>query len=216
MWRTVRIISVAMVVLAATGLEHVLAQTPPGAPQAGAGSPLLVTNRILEASLRRISRGSSLWREAIETIRKTGRRALIATPADVTMLDERRPKERRGFDAGLLAEALPIIREDSRIATVVVVVNLPLVQEVHDARLSVPRDFESDLDRILVHEIYGHAVPYLLAGDSSGRCADPAPGERASDACSIRRENAVRAELGLGRRGDDGVSSLALAWGRLY
>jgi hypothetical protein len=200
----------------AAGLERALAQTKPATRHSGANSPLLVTSPILEASLQRISKGSPLWREAIELVRQTGRQALIATPAEVTMLDERRPKERRGFDAGLLAEAVPIVLEDSRIATVVVVVNVPLLQEVHDARLSVPRHFESDLDRILVHEIYAHAVPYLLAGDRSGRCADPAPGERPSDACSIRRENAVRAELGLGRRGDDGVSSLTLAWGRLY
>jgi len=63
----------------------------------------------------------------------------------------------------------------------------------------------------LVHEIYGHAIPYLLAGDLSGRCADPKRGERASEACSIQRENAVRAELGLGRRTDYGLSDLALA-----
>jgi hypothetical protein len=80
-------------------------------------------------------------------------------------------------------------------------------------RLSVRRDFEADLDRILVHEIYGHAVPYLLAGDLSGRCPDPGPNEPARDACSIRRENAVRVELGLGRRGDHGLSSLALTAG---
>ena len=95
----------------------------------------------------------------------------------------------------------------------VIVVNLRLVQDTHDARLSVPRDFEADLDRILVHEIYGHAVPYLLAGNLSGRCADPKKGESASDACAIRRENAVRAELGLGRRDDHGLYSLALALG---
>jgi hypothetical protein len=44
----------------------------------------------------------------------------------------------------------------------------------------------------------------------SGRCADPAAGERPSDACSIRRENAVRAQLGLGRRTDYGFGALAL------
>jgi hypothetical protein len=68
-----------------------------------------------------------------------------------------------------------------------------------------------DLDRILVHEIYGHAVPYLLAGDLSGRCADPQPQERAVDACSIQRENAVRAQLGLGRRVDYGLGDLNLS-----
>jgi hypothetical protein len=113
----------------------------------------------------------------------------------------------------MLAEAVPVVGRDSTVPVVVVVVNLRLVHDVHDARLSVRRDFEADLDRILVHEIYGHAVPYLLAGNLTGRCADPQPGQSASDACSIRRENAVRAELGLGRRADHGIYSLALALG---
>jgi hypothetical protein len=62
-----------------------------------------------------------------------------------------------------------------------------------------------------VHEVYGHALPYVVVGDVAGRCADPGKDERATDACAIRRENAVRAELGLGRRSDPGLLSLALA-----
>jgi len=149
-------------------------------------------------------------------VRKTGRRAIVVTPAEAAMFDAEGPNNRELFHPGLLAEAVPVAIDGRQVAAVVVVVNLLLVQQVHDARLSVPREFEADLDRILVHEIYGHAVPYLLAGDRSGRCSDPRRGERAADACSIRRENAVRAELGLGHRGDDGLSSLRLARGRSH
>jgi hypothetical protein len=174
-------------------------------------SPLLTTNRVLLASLQRIWRGSPLWREAVATVRKAGRHVLVATPADAMITDLNR--DRGAFDPRILAEAFPIFDEGAQIPVVVVVVNLRLVQEIHDDRLSVPRDLEADLDRILVHEIYGHALPYLLAGNVSGRCADPKGGESASDACAIRRENAVRAELGLGRREDHGLYSLALAMG---
>jgi hypothetical protein len=45
----------------------------------------------------------------------------------------------------------------------------------------------------------------------SGRCADPEPGQRPSEACSIRRENVVRRELGLGRRTGYDLGGLALA-----
>jgi hypothetical protein len=191
-----------------------IAQTSPEpSPILTFNSPLLTTNRTLLASLQRISRGSTLWREAINAVRSTGRHVLVVTPAEVATTGMGGASERDGFDPNLLAEAIPVFREGSRIPVVVVVVNLRLVQEAHDARLSVPRDFEADLDRILVHEIYGHAVPYLLAGNLSGRCPDPAPGESVEDACSIRRENAVRAELGLGRREDRGLASLALASG---
>ena len=72
-------------------------------------------------------------------------------------------------------------------------------------------DFEDDLDRILAHEVYGHAFPYLFAGDLSGKCADPAKGQRAEDACAIKRENEIRAELRLGKRRGYGLDGLSLA-----
>jgi len=148
----------------------------------------------------------------MDAVRKTGRRILVVTPTDIAMRSGDRD-DRYALDEGALAEAFPVFRGGSQIPMVVVVVNLRLVQGIHDRRLSVPRDFEADLDRILVHEIYGHAVPYLLAGDMSGRCADPKDGESAADACSVRRENDVRAELGLGRRTDYGIISLSLGPG---
>lgn len=204
MWCTVRNLALAAVAASAAAAQPAEGQT---------SSPLLTTNRTLHASLKRIASGSPLWREAIEAVSKTGRRVLVVTPGDVTITGGNGGQDRDGFDQNVLAEAFPIVGNDSQIPVVVVVVNVRLVQEVHDARLSVPRDFEADLDRILVHEIYGHAVPYLLAGDRSGQCADPKPHESASDACSIQRENAVRAELGLGRRADHGLHSLRLALG---
>jgi hypothetical protein len=160
-------------------------------------SPILTTNPILDASLRRISRGSALWREAVEAVRKTGRRVVVVTTTDAMTADNHLGWDRDAFDPSALAEAVHVVTAGAQVAAVVIVVTLDWIQEMHNARLSVPRYFEADLDRILVHEIYGHGIPYVLAGDLSARCADPRPGDRASDACSIRRENAVRAELGL-------------------
>ena len=185
---------------------------PPPTQRASSGaSPFLANNRVLQASLERISRGSTLWREALDAVRQSGRQALVVTPAEVTIVDANHV--RNALDGRVLAEAFPVVGEGSEVTTVVIVVNLRLVQDIHDARLSVPRDFEADIDRILVHEVYGHAVPYLITGDLSARCADPEHGQPATDACSIRRENAVRAELGLGRRADRGLYSLRLASG---
>jgi len=75
---------------------------------------------------------------------------------------------------------------------------------------SPARDYTGDLERILIHEIYGHAVPWLLAGHVRGRCADPVEGEDPASACSMVRENAVRVEAGFGRRADYALSGLAL------
>jgi hypothetical protein len=213
MWRRIGHLALTTVIAFAVGPEHLRAQTQTGSPQS-VESPFVTANRVLRASLERIARGSALWREAADAVRKTGRHALLVTPAD-PILSTLAKADRNPFDTGVLAEAVPLMREDAQIPIVVVIVNLPLLKGLHDARLTVPRHFEADVDRILVHEIYGHGVPYLLAGNVSGRCADPAPREPPDKACAIRRENAVRAELGLGRRGDAGLSSLTFAWGRL-
>jgi hypothetical protein len=212
MRRAVNNLAFATVIAFTMSAEKIGAQTQAGSSQV-TESPFVTTNRVLEASLERIFRGSALWREAAEAVRRTGRYALLVTPTDPVMSNIAK-RNRDAFDPDHLAEVIPLLREDSQVRAVVVFVNLPLLKEIHDAKLSVPRHFDADLDRILVHEIYGHSIPYLLAGSLSGRCADPKPGERPTEACSIRRENTVRAELGLGRRADAGLSSLTLAWGR--
>jgi hypothetical protein len=141
-------------------------------------------------------------------VAKTGGRAYITTPDRVRVVDPR-DGSWSSFDESVLAEAVPIPDENLRVDSVVVVVNLPLLEEVH--RFSNARmDVEADLDRVLAHEIYGHAVPILLAGHMSGRCPDPLPEQPASESCAIQRENEVRAQLGLGRRTDDGLNSLAM------
>jgi hypothetical protein len=174
-------------------------------------SPVQTTNPALQASLDRLARSAS-WREALDAVRATGRRAIVVTPNQLRTVN---PASRRDdddqFDDTLLAEVAPVVDGGLRVDAVVIVVNLALLQQRHEAQRLLPIEFEMDLDRILVHEIYGHAVPYLLAGTLAGRCADPQPRERAIDACSIRRENTVRAELGLGRRVDYGLQGLSLS-----
>ena len=99
----------------------------------------------------------------------------------------------------------------SQVPLVLVVVNIPLLRQMyHSQQLSSPTDVYRDLDRIVVHEVYGHAFPYLLAGDVSGHCPDAAPGQPAIEACAVQRENAVRSELRLGLREDAGLNGLSL------
>lgn len=198
----------------ALALGSLLSSQPAGAQiairPADASLPLVTENPTFRASLTRIAEGSALWREAVASLRRTGRQAIILTPDQVVVTDEPGGAAKDAFDPAVLAEVAPVRQADSRVNVVLVVINLSLLEESHRSAGSVPMEFEADLDRILVHEIYGHAVPYLLAGHLSGRCADPAPGERALSACSIQRENAVRAELGLGRRTSYGLDDLNL------
>jgi len=163
----------------------------------------------IRASLDRLFTGSAAWRDALADISKTGRRAIIVTPDRVRVTDaDGRPA--KPFDSTVLAEVQPIADADGRVHVVVVIVNVELLETLHARSLRM-FDLDADLDRILAHEVYGHAVPYLLSGHLSAKCADPSPGQRATDACAIQRENEVRLQLGLGRRVDSGLNGLALA-----
>lgn len=205
----------AVAAILMTLASHTAAQerTLSSATTTRSGAPVVTTDGALHASLQRIFRGSSTWRHAMEAVRRTGRQAFVVTPTDAIAATARNESDRERFDSAGVAEVVPAVAGDSRVTFVLVTVNVPLLQRLHDERLSTRRDFEADLDRILVHEIYGHAIPYLLTGSLSAKCPDPKTGERAADACSIRRENVIRAELGLGRRSDAGLESLSLARG---
>lgn len=195
---------VAAVALAAELPVRAAAQEP---ALSSGGGPIVAQSSELTASLARLHSGSAAWRDAVAALTATGRRAIVVTPDRVRVRDPKGSGE-RPFDDDLLAEVHPLADEEARVQVVVVVINLPLLDELH-AR-GVRAEFERDLDRILAHEVYGHAIPYLLAGSLSGRCADPAQGQRATDACAIRRENQIRAELRLGLRREYGLHSLAI------
>jgi len=176
--------------------------------QTTASTPVSTSNPILKASIDRLSARSAAWRTAVEAVRKTGRRALVVTPDQVRMTEEE-GGDPKPFDAEVLAEVQPIADPSQRVQVVVVVINLALLEDLQ-GRWAALSDFEADLDSILAHEVYGHAVPYLLAGHMSGRCADPVVGQRPSDSCALQRENEVRTQLGLGRRTEYGLDGLAM------
>jgi hypothetical protein len=174
-----------------------------------AGSAIATNNPVLQQSLNRLFAGSAAWRAAVKHIESLGRKAVVVTPRNVRLKDPENGKV-RPFDDDVIAEVQPLAEYETRVDAVVVVVNVDLLQRLQ-APLTTMGDFERDLDRILAHEVYGHAFPYLLVGDLSGKCADPAAGQKPADACAIKRENEIRSELRLGERRSYGLDGLALA-----
>ena len=170
--------------------------------------PLIVEHPILAASLARLYAGSPRWRDAFDAVLNAGRRVVVVTPDKVRVRDEHGGAE-TPFDPEVLAEVQPIADDWSRVDTVVVVINLPLLDKLYSDATGA--DLNADLDRILAHEVYGHAIPYLLAGHLSGKCADPLPKQRATEACAIKRENEIRGELRLGERRGYGLDGLTIA-----
>jgi len=159
-----------------------------------------VWHPVLAASVERIATESRSWRQAIDSIAPTGRRAILITS---DQLDG-------PFDADLLAETRPLSDDQSHVDVVLVVINLKLLQKLSGLPITA-RDLKDDLDRIIAHEVYGHAVPLLAAGSLTGNCADPSAGQSAAAACVIQRENVIRREMWLGQRFDYGRESLAIA-----
>ncbi len=168
--------------------------------QEAADGPLVVWNPVLAASVQRLEAESRSWRDAIAAVKATGRRALLVTS----------DQAKGSIDPATLAQLLPISDLPSRVDSVLIVVNLELLQKL--SGLSVRDvDFEDDVDRIVAHEVYGHAIPLLLSGTMAGNCADPVSGQSAIASCAIQRENVIRRETRLGQRADYGRESLALA-----
>jgi hypothetical protein len=174
-----------------------------------ATTAVVTNNPSIQQSLDRLFVRSAKWREAVKAVESLGRKAVVVTPRQVRVKDPDSGKL-RAFDLGVIAEVQPLAEHETRVDAVVVVVNLDLLQRMQGPMTTVG-DFEDDLDRVLAHEVYGHAIPYLLAGDLSGKCADPGPAQRAADACAIKRENEIRAELRLGERRDYGLNGLTMA-----
>ena len=170
--------------------------------------PILAEHPTLIASLARLYARSPRWRNALDEVVNTGRRVVVDTPDKVRVRDDSGGTD-TPFDPDVLAEVQPMADDWSRVDTVVVVINLPLLDRLYSDATAA--DLEADLDRILAHEVYGHAIPYVLAGHLSGKCADPLPGQRATDACAIKRENEIRTDLRLGQRREYGLNGLTLA-----
>lgn len=170
---------------------------------------IITNDALLRASLDRLYDRSRLWRAAVAQIESLGRRAVVVTPRHVRVQDPHTGHV-TAFDRAVIAEVQPLAEHGTRVDAVVVVVNVELLQG-RQTIWSTPVDLENDIDRVVAHEVYGHAIPYLVAGDLSGKCADPTDGERPEESCAIKRENAVRAESGLGKRIDSGVNGLSLA-----
>jgi hypothetical protein len=195
------------VVLGLTAWPLGLDAQSPAVPGIDETPGVVASHPLIRASLTRLAEGSPSWRAGLRDIE--GKGLVVIVSADDVLVQE--GERKRPFEADLLGEVSPVTAPDGRVTQVVVVVNLPLIEAIHERRRSTRSELHADLDRVLAHEVFGHALPFLMAGNVSGRCADPAVGERPQDACAIRRENLIREELGLGRRRDAGLDGLALA-----
>lgn len=178
----------------------------PAADHAVADPALELLNPLLEERIASLADRSPTWRAALDTLRATGFRIVLGDPDDV-----------RGEIAGLeryqakhFGEVVPLRDGTGRLVGAAVVVDVERVRRLVTRSGLPERVLRADIDRILIHEVYGHAVPLAQARRLEGGCPDPAPGAPPSSSCAIRRENRVRAELGLELRTAYDLTGLAV------
>jgi hypothetical protein len=162
----------------------------------------VVSDVAVAEALLRLDGGSRSWRAALDSVALRGGSIVVATVRELSGVPEQ-------FARAELAETMPVVAADSTVRTVMVVVNRELLDRMYRNAGAPWQERDADLMRILIHEVYGHAVPYLLAGHVRGSCPDPV--ERGARGCSINRENRVRAELRLGFRRSYDLNGLALS-----
>jgi hypothetical protein len=163
--------------------------------------------RLVAALNRLLSRSRAFAREAA-WLAARGKHVTVVARREVPWAALARSAGAR-FNRESAAAAMPLSDADGKVRNFLVVVDLAMLGRLEREKHFVRSDIEKDITRLLIHEIYGHAMPWLLNGERGG-CFDPGPGQLPVNACSIRRENRIRGELGLGRRIDFGLDSFAV------
>lgn len=181
-------------------------------PQVQAPAPVRVVGKVtvadelLAARMDALERRSAIWRAGMDSIHATGFFVLVAGPAAVRSM----VRGLEHYSPQHLGEVIPLRDENGEIAGAVVTIDLPRLERLW-RRTDLPRSaFEADVDRILIHEIYGHVVPLAASRSIEGGCPDPQPGQPAWTSCAIRRENVIRDELGLEPRVAYDLTGLAI------
>ncbi|HEX7050595.1 MAG TPA: hypothetical protein VF188_10370 [Longimicrobiales bacterium] len=170
-----------------------------------AASVIEVETPLLAARMAALSRRSPTWRAGLDSVRASGFRVVVTEPARarrVSGLEDYRPR--------YIGEVIPLRNAAGEVTGAVVVVDVVRLRKLTEAAGLSAAVMAGDVDRILIHEVYGHVVPLSQSRRLSGGCPDPRPGQPPESSCAIRRENRIRAELGLERRTSYDIRGLAV------
>jgi hypothetical protein len=150
-------------------------------------------SRYLESRTQELARRSPTWRAGMDSLRATGFWVVVGTPAEIRAT----VPGLEAYSARHLGEVVPVRDATGRLVGAVVTVDVDLVRRLSAQAGLTEAEMDGDVDRILIHELYGHVLPLAWTREIPGGCPDPAPGEPATSSCAILRENLIRTELGL-------------------
>jgi hypothetical protein len=170
--------------LLAACVKQPLAQT---APQSGS---VEVLSTELAQHIVDIAEKSPTFRAAWERIAEAGVPISIGT--DAQLRDElpswyrNNPRNWAGVTVAKGAEG--------SLSSVVVALSVDAMKQIADGAAYMGDYFTGELDRVLIHEIYGHVVPVVEARDMSKGCPD-AVEEGETQSCVAKREAQIAAEI---------------------
>ena len=163
--------------------------------QLGQASPksegVTVLSSELAGHIAQIAEKSPTFRASWQKLHSSGVPIRIGTDRQLhAELPSRYRKQPRNWTAVTLARG-----RTGNLSHVVVALNENAMEIIAERAASGDEYMKGELDRVLIHEIYGHVVPVVEARDMSKGCPDaPRPGE--SRSCVSIREAEIAAELG--------------------
>lgn len=177
--------------------------TLPGVTRAGG---VEILDDYLAARIESLEQRSPRLRAAMARAREGPILVVIGTPLQVLDRVPHRPWVAPGSGSPQLADFFIHMQEpdSARVGTVVIRTHLDRLQAAARSRTLLgigagraQRWLDETTDAILIHELWGHLIPIVEEGDHTGNCSDPAPGVPDPESCAMKRENAMREELGM-------------------
>lgn len=169
-------------------------------------APVRILDDLLSRRLSLLSVRSATFRAAMDSLRASGFQVVVAQPQQA----RRDVPGMRSYAAIHVGEVIPLRDRGNAIVGAVVTVDVPRLEELAREVGASEAALATDVDRILIHELYGHVVPLAASRTIAGGCPDPAPGAPASSSCAMQRENRIRAELGIAPRRSYDLSGLEI------
>lgn len=151
---------------------------------------LRVTDPLLAAGIEAVRAECPSFDGALQRVDASGIPVIVGT---AEQLERVLPPEIRTH-GGWMGITVAWGRSDGSLRRVAVAIRADGLREIHRSYGNPEAVFSSALEDLLIHEIYGHAVPMVDARLARGVCPDPRPGQHLAESCAGRRELEVRAE----------------------
>jgi hypothetical protein len=172
------------------GVERAISSWRRGARQS---RTVVVLDSTVEAGIARLRAASPTFEEAWAQLETRKVPVLIGTREQLEDILPSNLRRGRGW-AGLTVNW----GYDDTLTRSVVALRMEWLRGVH----GFPADgeagsgsFDAALEKLLIHEVYGHLAPVVKTRNLRYHCADPRPGERHEESCVGQREQLILAEI---------------------